>query len=193
MNLNVKKGFTLVELLIVVAVIAILASLILANYFEARKQARDERRVIDIEQLQLALRLYVEQYGQQIDCEGGVIFDGVSSNTRINTKSVNTCVDATNILNFIAKNMKDIPQDPLGPGSNDYYYYFDNNHTCNGVAVPIIFAVNLESKLSNHVQVCPQIGTGNNDGGYSFTTGSFMNGTKNPSQPYVKLITFSYQ
>ena len=106
MNLNVKKGFTLVELLIVVAVIAILASLILANYFEARKQARDERRVIDIEQLQLALRLYVEQYGQQIDCEGGVIFDGVSSNTRIDTKSVNTCVDATNILNFIAKNMK---------------------------------------------------------------------------------------
>jgi prepilin-type N-terminal cleavage/methylation domain-containing protein len=53
-----KKGFTLVELLVVIAVISLLSSIILASLNTARKKSRDARRIADIKQLQLAEELY---------------------------------------------------------------------------------------------------------------------------------------
>ncbi len=58
-----KKGFTLVELLAVIAIIGILASVVLASLSTARRKARDARRVADIKQLQLAVELYADSSG----------------------------------------------------------------------------------------------------------------------------------
>lgn len=52
------RGFTLVELLIVIAIIAILSALIMANFAASRAKARDAKRISDIAQLQLALEQY---------------------------------------------------------------------------------------------------------------------------------------
>lgn len=55
------KGFTIIELLVTVAIIAILSSIVLANFGQARAKSRDGKRVSDINQIQLALTLFFDR------------------------------------------------------------------------------------------------------------------------------------
>lgn len=56
-----KKGFTLVELLIVIAIVAILATatIVVLNPAELLAQARDAQRIADLDNIRTALGLYV--------------------------------------------------------------------------------------------------------------------------------------
>ncbi|MBP9814638.1 prepilin-type N-terminal cleavage/methylation domain-containing protein, partial [Candidatus Woesebacteria bacterium] len=53
-----QSGFTLMELLITVSIIAILISIGIASYSTINKQSRDTKRKSDIEQLRSALEMY---------------------------------------------------------------------------------------------------------------------------------------
>lgn len=64
-----SKGFTLVELLIVITIIAVLASLLFANFAGARERARDIKRKNDLQQVKKALRLYYNDF-QNYPTEG---------------------------------------------------------------------------------------------------------------------------
>ena len=56
-----KKGFTLIELMVVIAIIGILTAIITANFTTAKSKARDAKRVSDIAQLQLVLEQYFDK------------------------------------------------------------------------------------------------------------------------------------
>jgi len=58
-----RKGFTLIELLVVISIIGVLASIVYANFGDARALARDEARKIALKELQLAIELYKAQNG----------------------------------------------------------------------------------------------------------------------------------
>jgi prepilin-type N-terminal cleavage/methylation domain-containing protein len=58
-----RRGFTLVEVLFVAAIVAILSMVIIGNVGEARKKARDTQRMTDLGTLQIALKLYRDSYG----------------------------------------------------------------------------------------------------------------------------------
>lgn len=60
---SIKKGFTLVELLVVVSIIGILTTLVVANLNSARERARDASRKSDLRNIQTALRLYYNDIG----------------------------------------------------------------------------------------------------------------------------------
>lgn len=53
-----NKGFTLIELLVVIAILGALSALLVPNFMEARKNARDTQRKNDMKQVQKALELY---------------------------------------------------------------------------------------------------------------------------------------
>ena len=63
MDSNNKKGFTLVEILIVVAIIGLLASIVLVGMAGFRQRGRDTRRIADLRQTQHALELYFNKCG----------------------------------------------------------------------------------------------------------------------------------
>lgn len=52
------KGFTLVELLVVISIIGFLATLAVTSLGSGRLKARDARRIANIKQIQTALELY---------------------------------------------------------------------------------------------------------------------------------------
>ncbi|MEX2411133.1 MAG: type II secretion system protein [Candidatus Paceibacterota bacterium] len=56
-KLNSQKGFTLIEMLVVVAIIGLLSSVVVVGLSGAREQARDARRVAETREVQNALEL----------------------------------------------------------------------------------------------------------------------------------------
>ena len=62
-----RKGFTLVELLVVIVIIGILATLATVALGSARLKARDARRISDVKQIQTALELYYNDAGKYPD------------------------------------------------------------------------------------------------------------------------------
>lgn len=91
-----KRGFTLIEMLVVVAVIGILATMIIIGLNSVRQPTRDARRAADLKQIQNGLEIYY---------------------------SKNTAYPAatTWIADLQTATNSKIPSDPLG-GSTVYYY-----------------------------------------------------------------------
>ena len=58
-----NKGFTFIEMLIVVAIIGILASIILVGLSGFRNRGRDTRRIADLREVQNGLELYYTKNG----------------------------------------------------------------------------------------------------------------------------------
>lgn len=57
-TLSPSKGFTLLELLVVIGIIGLLASILVVNLTSARRRARDTKRIADIRNLQTAAEDY---------------------------------------------------------------------------------------------------------------------------------------
>jgi prepilin-type N-terminal cleavage/methylation domain-containing protein len=85
-------GFTLIEVLFVVGIISIMATIVLFSTTEARKQSRDKAQQASLEQMQLSLRLYHEAYDRYpVVAAEGACFDGTqegSLGTQKNNSSI---------------------------------------------------------------------------------------------------------
>ena len=101
---NKSKGFTLIEMLIVITIIALLASLILVGMGGARAKTRDSRRIADLHNVMNGLELYYAKNSNYPDESNWV---GLS--TALTTGDIG---------------VSRIPKDPLSssPTSNTYYY-----------------------------------------------------------------------
>jgi prepilin-type N-terminal cleavage/methylation domain-containing protein len=104
-----KAGFTLIELMVVIAIIGILTAIITENFATAKSKARDAQRVSDLSQIQLALAGY---------------FDRCNAYPPNLTDLVTPCVGAgsnnVSLGTFISK----IPSPPTV--SESYLYIVDN-------------------------------------------------------------------
>ncbi len=68
MNISLpKKGFTLIEILVVVSIIGILSAVLYANFNDARQEARNKSMQAELKNVQLALELYKAQNNRYPD------------------------------------------------------------------------------------------------------------------------------
>lgn len=68
--MNKNKGFTLIEVLIVIAIIGLLASVVLVGLGSFRSRGRDTRRIADLRATQNALELYYTKTNEYPDDSG---------------------------------------------------------------------------------------------------------------------------
>ncbi|KKS77649.1 MAG: General secretion pathway protein G [Candidatus Woesebacteria bacterium GW2011_GWB1_43_14] len=75
-----QKGFTLMELLIVIAVLGVLLTLVSLRLVGPEKQARDTKRQSDLKQYQTLLEIYASANKEKYPSEDGVTLPLVCTN-----------------------------------------------------------------------------------------------------------------
>ena len=63
-----RPGFTMIELLSVIAVIGLLSTISIMSFMSSRSRSRDAARINDIEQIAIALEFYYTDHGHYPDC-----------------------------------------------------------------------------------------------------------------------------
>jgi prepilin-type N-terminal cleavage/methylation domain-containing protein len=102
------KGFTLIESLVVIAVIGLLASIVLISFSSSRVKLRDSDRMQELKQIQMALRLYYDVNHEMPKNRGG-------SGDRY-------CDDHGDFLQELVDG-KFLPKNPKSPNGSSYCYY----------------------------------------------------------------------
>ncbi len=103
-----KRGFTLVELLVVISIIGILVGLSMFGLIGAREASRDAKRKANIEEIRSGIEIY------KSDCNS---YPVILTDPLVGDDSTTACV-STNIY------ISTLPQDPT-PAIADYYYFSD--------------------------------------------------------------------
>lgn len=111
-----EKAFTLVELLVVVAIIGLLATVVLFAVEGIRSKSRDSRRVSDIKSIQEGLTLYQNNH-QTYPVYNGYITGGDTMSTALVSEGL----------------IQSVPTDPLNSSiegvTYKYHYYSDQGKT----------------------------------------------------------------
>lgn len=105
------RGFTLVELLVVITIIGILTSIIVTGLTNAKKTGRDAKRVSDLKNIQVSLALYYN--------------DNLHYPCTLGSGSSNQCVP-----DFLGTYMTAVPKDP----STGVVYYYNPLNTLSGAS-----------------------------------------------------------
>ncbi len=109
-----QKGFTIVELLIVIVVIGILASITIVSYNGVQARAKDSRRLNDTQVIVGALQLYYAENG---------VYPTPSYNGPGGWES--SSINPSQFLQVLKTNgiISSVPVDPVNTATAEYRYY----------------------------------------------------------------------
>lgn len=138
-----KRGLTLVEVIVVIGIIGLLTSIIYVAVSEARANARDKQRMTEIKQLELLMKQYFEVYGEYPpewgandtgpdsddysgpgDGTNGGNFGLICANCPAKDRPINQLIESS-----LGKKFEDPRHNYVANGN---YYYYDGNHLCAG-------------------------------------------------------------
>jgi prepilin-type N-terminal cleavage/methylation domain-containing protein len=119
-----RKGFTIVELVVVLAIIFLLTSVALMGADAFRKKSRDTERRAELQQLALALRLYKDSYGTYPAAGCGAAA-GTWASPGPGVQSWYLSCD-TYIPGLVPSFMPELPTDPNEMRSDGGYLYRTN-------------------------------------------------------------------
>lgn len=101
---EIKKGFTLIEFMVAMSLVAILSGIAMSNFMGTQKRGRDVRRQSDLNQYRVALENYAS----------------------VNNGTYPTTSGITNLNTSLTSYMTGFPTDPQG---NSYTYFVDPTGT----------------------------------------------------------------
>ncbi len=146
-----NKAFTLIELLVVIAIIGLLANLAIVALNNARKKARDAKRIADVHQLQTALDLYYDKYNTYIisgNCGATSPNGGWCNSVQSLSNGHWIRNGATDLSEFLARD----PVDPKPASSPNWqpvgggtYFYYSNGYGGSGQWYMIVFGLEYAS------------------------------------------------
>lgn len=116
-----NRGYSLVEIMVAVAIVAILATVSFRAVDEYRKSARDKERIAELKQLQIALRMYKDSYGRY-PAAGCSIAAGTWVSPGPGTATWYASCDAY-ISSLTPTFMNVLPTDPNETKTNSGYMY----------------------------------------------------------------------
>ena len=155
------RGFTLVELLVVVAIIGILAGLVTANVGSARGKARDAARQSDLRSVQTAIELALASTGNL----PGLSPTGQGAGTTYTSNAANTNLDQW-IPGLAPSYVSHVPVDPKNTTTFFYRYVLGSG--------PQVGAYFLDSRLETALEK-PALATPPSDD--PAATGAFITGS----------------
>lgn len=110
-----QHGFTIVELLIVIVVIAILAAISIVAYNGIQGRARDSKRHSDLASVMKALEMYHADNGGYPRCSATGPYSAGGS---LSSGLLSACVADELVPTYLVS----IPTDPVDVAPNRYYY-----------------------------------------------------------------------
>ena len=126
-------GFTLVELLIVIAVIGILAAVVLGSLSSAREQAQIARTITDIKEIERALVMYRTEYLDQYPEHDPGTYgnEGVRIRNIVGGAGAGTGINGIDMFSELEQVLSTVPEFP--ETGNDYFYSNGGEeYTCTG-------------------------------------------------------------
>lgn len=140
---TIMAGFTLVEVMVTVSIIAILSAIVYSNFNDARKVARDDVRKSELKELQLAVELYKSQNGRypEAGCGIGTAWAGPGQTSEPWGKSYCDNYIVGLVPEFIAA----LPQDPNQEEDDNKGFYYKTD--ASGGAYKILVHKTVEKQL----------------------------------------------
>lgn len=114
-----QAGFTIIELLIVIAIIAILAGLVLNNFQGAQAKARDTQRVTDVNNIHTKLEEYYNDNNGYPNTFTVATFPGMDAESLKDPKGTSISINAV----VADETAADAVTAPTGVGSTAQYLF----------------------------------------------------------------------
>jgi prepilin-type N-terminal cleavage/methylation domain-containing protein len=122
MTMNERKGFTLIEILIVVAIIAILASVVLVGLGPTQQAGRDARRISDLHEVQNGLELFYNKCGYYPGTGTG----GACGSAQVaGGTDVAAYTSMSTALTALGVGVSSVPNDPSNAAPHQYSFATD--------------------------------------------------------------------
>jgi prepilin-type N-terminal cleavage/methylation domain-containing protein len=135
-----RRGFSLVELMVAIGIILLLVTIVLASISQARESTRDKNRVADLARIEFAITLYGESHNAYPQFDEGV------------EVGVGNAIDAA--LSQYALGLRPDVKSSDG-GGGEYAYIFDSNFTCSAEGQTVLIARTMErSQNANFEEIC---------------------------------------
>jgi len=170
------RGFTLIEILVSISIIALLSSVILSSVSSARKNARDSKRISSIRELQTGLELYYTTHGEYPAGGDDGVGPAIAGYTNWDTPADGDFLTAL----VEGKYMQGHVFDPLSDQDNLRYYKFPAgayNCPANRGAFYVLGVSDMEVSNGAHQLSpgwsCPLFNFGDPNVGFEFVVGKF--------------------
>ena len=171
-----QRGFTLIELMVVISIIALLSSVVLSSLSVARASGRDAKRIAEAKQVETALNIFANDYKGYIpynNVAGSDYSPGlVACSLPASSASVSTLLTNLTLDNA----MTATPVDPIN--SNGFCYYYITGPSVGTITGPAgsvsvadtgVFCYISETKLraGSNEKTCVAIGVNKGTGVYT--------------------------